>query len=142
MKSHKSEVLQVEWLIQQIRELDHLIAMHRSGDSNFVADQYAARRLQYFKELISLLAASKLNATGLETFPLIHALTSENYTKSEHPKVKSAKQNAFDLILKFYQKRSDVSQAKGISRWVTKKSSTSAKKSATADTDKVMKSTH
>jgi len=98
--------------------------------------------LQYFKELIGLLASSELNSTGLETFPLIHALTKENYTTSGRPKTKSADKNAFDQTLKFYQARSNVFQAKNVSRWSAKKTSTPAKKSPAADAKKVMKSTH
>lgn len=103
MKSNKSEQIQVEWLIQQINELDRLIAMHRSGESNFMADQYAARRLNYFKELIGLLTISKFNSTGQETFPLIHALTKENYTRSGLKSVNSSRKNAFERTLEFYR---------------------------------------
>jgi len=103
MRSNKSEQVQVEWLIEQIKELDQLIAMHNSGESNFMADQYALRRLKYFKELIALLADSKFNATGQETFPLIHALTKYNYRKSASKSGNASHKNAFEQTLEFYR---------------------------------------
>lgn len=130
MKSKKSEQIQVEWLIQQIRDLDSLIAMHQSGGNDFMANQYVSRRLKYFKELISLLVTSEFNATGQETFPLIHALTSENYIKPAKVKVRKFRKSAFDRTLEFYQKHSSPVVAKSSSRWIAKRAADSEKKSA------------
>ena len=124
----KSEHIQAEWLIQQILELDRMIEMHQSGDSAFMADQYASRRLQYFKELIGLLASSAFNSTGRETFPLIHALTKENYAKSAPKSFKSIRKNAFDRTLEFYRKNSNHHvRPAGASRWVSSANSSSKK---------------
>lgn len=120
MRSNKSEQIQVEWLIQQILELDRLINMHRSGDSEFMADQYASHRWQYFKELIGLLATSAFNATGRETFPLIHILTKENYSKSPQKSAKSIRKSVFDQTLEFYRKNSNLVRSESSSRWVSR----------------------
>jgi len=109
-----------------------MIAMHQSGGSDFMANQYASRRLQYFKELISLLTTSKFNATGLETFPLIHALTRENYVESGETKLKSRPRHAFDQTLEFYRKRSNVVEMKNASRG-NKESPVLGKKSPAAE---------
>ena len=101
---NKSEAIQAEWLIKQIREIDQLIDMHQSGDSDFMANQYASRRLQYFKELIILLTNSKFNASGLETFPLVQELIKENYPSSQHRIVKHPSYKSFDRTLSFYNK--------------------------------------
>ena len=108
-KQHKSEQIQAEWLIQQIKELDRLVAMHRTGESHFVAAQYEERRLHYFKELVSLLIDSEYNVTGHETFPLVNALISENYSSSkpaQKTSTQSKRKNAFERTLEFYQNHS------------------------------------
>ena len=109
MKSNKSEKVQVEWLISQIRELDRMIALHLEGNSVFTAEQYAVRRLEHFKELISILSTSPLNTTGAETFPLIHALTKENYSKKTLLQSTGRSKNAFDKTIEFYGRQTDKS---------------------------------
>ena len=151
--SNKSEQKQVEWLIQQIRDLDRLIAMHQSGNSEFMAKQYATQRLEYFKELISLLATSKFNTTGRETFPLIHALTKEHYVKPSKAITKPLAVSAFEQTLRFYSTRSETTNLKSSSVRVTKgasifaksrasKSSSTLANSRGAKADKPTKSSH
>lgn len=103
MKSHKSEPIQVRWLIGEIRDLDKLIAMHRSADNDFMAEQYEARRLKYFKELVSLLANSAYNVSGRETFPLIQSLLKENYPKHQRRLAIAVVHKSFDHVLHFYE---------------------------------------
>ena len=101
---NKSEAIQAEWLIKQIREIDQLIDMHQSGDSDFMANQYASRRLQYFKDLIILLTNSKFNASGQETFPLVQELIKENYPPTQYKIIKHPYYKSFDRTLSFYSK--------------------------------------
>ncbi len=105
MKSHKSESIQVRWLIGEIGDLDKMIAMHRSADGDFMAEQYEARRLKYFKELISLLANSAYNVSGRETFPLIEGLLKENYPKRRHRSAVAGGHKSFEQVLHFYETR-------------------------------------
>ncbi len=105
MKSRKSEPIQVRWLIEQIRELDKMIALHRPADNEFMAGQYEARRLKYFKELVSLLTNSAYNVSGKETFPLIEGLLQENFPRRRRKVVETAAYKAFERILHFYESR-------------------------------------
>ena len=109
MKSAKSEQVQVEWLIGEIRDLDRMIAMHRAAESGFMADQYEARRLNYLKELVSLLATSKHNSTKLETFPLINALTRSNIARRTK-KTSAARRDVdpFERTIDFYRRKAGV----------------------------------
>jgi hypothetical protein len=130
---NKSEAIQAEWLIGQIREIDRLIDMHQSGDSNFMAHQYASRRLQYFKELIILLTTSKFNASGQETFPLVQDLIKENYPSSQSKIIKHPNYKSFDRTLSFYNKVS----TKVASKNVTKASPSTAPKASVIKLEKV-----
>lgn len=109
MKSAKSEHVQVEWLIGEIRDLDRMIAMHRAAESSFMADQYEARRLNYLKELISLLATSKYNSTKLETFPLINALTRNNFARRiKKTSAVRREVDPFERTIDFYRRKAGV----------------------------------
>ncbi len=109
MKSAKSEQVQVEWLIGEIRDLDRMIAMHRAAEGGFMADQYEARRLNYLKELISLLATSKYNSTKLETFPLINALTRNNFARRlKTTSVVRREVDPFERTINFYRRKAGV----------------------------------
>lgn len=130
---NKSEAIQAEWLIKQIREIDQLIDMHQSGDGDFMANQYASRRLQYFKELIILLTTSKFNASGQETFPLVQELIKENYPSTQHRISKPHSYKAFDRTLSFYNKVS----AKVASKKVGKASPSNAPKATAIKLEKV-----
>jgi hypothetical protein len=103
MKSRKSEPIQVRWLIGEIRDLDKMIAMHRSTDNDYMAEQYEARRLKYFKELISLLTNSAYTVSGRETFPLIQSLLKENYPKHQQRLAIAVVHKSFDHVLHFYE---------------------------------------
>lgn len=103
MKSKQSEKIQVEWLIEQILELDKLQSMHDAAKNEFMSDQYKARRLGYFKELISLLATSQFNEADGETFPLILELIKDSYgAKLLEKNVVSQKKDPFSKTLAFY----------------------------------------
>ncbi len=103
MKSKQSEKIQVEWLIEQILELDKMQAMHDAAKNGFMSDQYKARRLGYFKELISLLATSQFNQADGETFPLILELIKDSYgAKPPEKNVVSQKKDPFSKTLAFY----------------------------------------
>ncbi|MCC6463155.1 MAG: hypothetical protein IT260_21985 [Saprospiraceae bacterium] len=108
MKSAKSEQVQVEWLIGEIRELDSMIDMHRTAGSDYMADQYEVRRLNFLKELISLLATSKYNSSTLETFPLINALTRNSFARGLK-QGKSVRQvtDPFQRTIDFYRRKAE-----------------------------------
>ena len=103
MKSRKSEPIQARWLIGEIRDLDRMIAMHRLAGNDFMAEQYEARRLKYFKELVSLLANSAYNVSGRETFTLIQRMLKENYPKHQYKQASVVVHKSFEQVLHFYE---------------------------------------
>jgi len=116
MKSRKSESIQVHWLISEIRDLDKMIALHRSAESDFMVEQYSARRLKYFKELISLLANSAYNVSGKETFPLIGQLLQENYPARRRKAPAAEANKSFEKVLHFYEGQQVGGYAAGVAR--------------------------
>lgn len=58
MKSKKLNIYLVEDLLNDLLQLDVLIAMHHSGESIFMAEQYEARKLRVFNKLIGHLVDS------------------------------------------------------------------------------------
>ncbi len=83
MKSHKAELVRIEFLLDDIRKLDDLIAMHRSVGNDFMYSQYETKKLDQFKKLLVLLADSKLNASQPQTFHLISQLIHRFYPQAE-----------------------------------------------------------
>lgn len=84
MKSHKAELVRLEFLLDDIQKLDDLIAMHRSIGNDFMYSQYEAKKLDQFKKLLILLADSRLNTAQPQTFHLIPPLIQRFYPQAEH----------------------------------------------------------
>ncbi|MEZ4962134.1 MAG: hypothetical protein R2830_20065 [Saprospiraceae bacterium] len=55
MKSNKSDLIQIQELLEEISQLDRLISMHEDAKDRIMAKQYVARKRKYFDELVKLL---------------------------------------------------------------------------------------
>ncbi len=103
MKSLKSEIIQVNWLVEQIRQLDEMIKIHQSGGSLLMLQQYEARRLDFFKELINLLVNSTTTKSYSITFPLVVNLIEVNYPEGKRNQSIKNGADGFEKTIQFYQ---------------------------------------
>ncbi len=69
-------------LLEQIREVNHLIEIHSFSNDNFMTMQYKARKNDYIKELIYELM--RLNINTDEIFQLVRNLINKLETNSNN----------------------------------------------------------
>lgn len=81
-----------------------MIELHQNGGSDFMKEQYQSRRLEFFQELISLLAASRFSSPQQQVFPLITALIQENYPRRKPSFARLNKANSLEKVSSLYQK--------------------------------------
>jgi len=60
-------------LIEQIREINHLIELHKLSNDDFMLNQYNARKNDFLKELVFELITLDINTTEIST--MINVLT-------------------------------------------------------------------
>lgn len=72
-------------LIEQIREVNHLIDLHKLSDDEFMLNQYKARKKDFIKELIYELILLDVNTSDL--FQLIKNMVEqiETFTPKAEP---------------------------------------------------------
>jgi hypothetical protein len=79
-------------LIEQIRELNHLIELHKLLEDNFMLGQYQARKNDFLKELVFELISLNINTS--EIYQLVRNLI----TKIERNTPKLESQAAFQNL--------------------------------------------
>lgn len=84
MKISNSRIEKIKGLIQDLAELDKLIALHRQhSDDDFMVGQYEAKKYDRFQQLIRQLMHPSLNQGGFSAYPLIQKLTDRFYPKAK-----------------------------------------------------------
>ncbi len=76
-------------LIEQIREVNHLIDLHKLSDDDFMLNQYQARKKDFIKELVYELILLDVNTIDLFQFIRKKINQIETFT----PKVESSSVN-------------------------------------------------
>ncbi len=59
-------------LLEQIRQLDNLLVLHKNDDDNFMLDQYTTKKNVFLKELVAELI--QLNETSPKVFIIIQKI--------------------------------------------------------------------
>jgi len=72
-------------LIEQIREVNHLIELHKLSNDDFMLNQYNARKIDFLKELVFELICLDLNTN--EIYKLVRNLI--NTIENNTPKVET-----------------------------------------------------
>ncbi len=54
MKSNNGKLLQIKEVLEEISQLDKLIAMHEKAQDQLMVKQYTALKRKYFNELVNL----------------------------------------------------------------------------------------
>ncbi len=84
MKISNFRIEKIKGLIQDLAELDKLIALHRQhSNDGFMVSQYEAKKYDRFQQLIRQLMHSSLNQGGFSTYPLVQKLTERFYPIAE-----------------------------------------------------------
>ncbi len=84
-------------LLEQIRQLDELLVLHRNDDDDFMTKQYRAKRDDFLKILVSELL--KLNETSPKIFNVIKQIINGlEKTTPVIQDVELTKKNQFSII--------------------------------------------
>jgi len=79
-------------LIEQIRDINHLIELHKLSNDDFMLNQYKARKNDFLKELVFELMCLDINTT--EIYQLVRNLI----TQIEHNTPKVEPQSIFQNL--------------------------------------------
>lgn len=84
MQISNFRIEKIKSLIQDLTELDKLIALHRQhSNDDFMVSQYEAKKYDRFQQLIRQLMHPSLNQGGFSTYPLVQKLTGRFYPIAE-----------------------------------------------------------
>jgi hypothetical protein len=90
MKISNFRIEKIKGLIQDISELDKLIALHRQHSSDdFMVSQYEVKKYDRFQQLIRQLMHPSLNREGFSTYPLVQQLTERFYPAAKSGALKN-----------------------------------------------------
>jgi hypothetical protein len=75
------QILNIQYLISEIKKLDDIIAIHKSqANDEFMISQYVKRKNKFFNELIKELTSPKL--TSARSYHLMALLIEKFYNES------------------------------------------------------------
>lgn len=95
MKLNKGDLIKIQELLEEINQLDGLIALHRQANDRLMVKQYEARKRKYFDELVHSLLAT-FPASEMPPVFLIDKLIQKYYLQAlENPDVQPALEDVF-----------------------------------------------
>ncbi len=93
----KNNISPIANLLEQIRQLDDLLVLHKNDEDNFMTDQYKTKKNIFLKELVGELL--KLNETSPRVFMIIKQIvTGLEKCTPVLQEIEFSKKNHFSLI--------------------------------------------